>query len=69
MGGNAWSRRGVLGGMAAAPLLARGAWAQEAMALPLHATLLEHVGTVVPDVTAAARFHSALFNPEIRTEM
>lgn len=58
--------------MAAAPLLTRSAFAQEGaapMALPLRATLLEHVGTVVPDVTEAARFHSALFNPAIRTEM
>jgi catechol 2,3-dioxygenase-like lactoylglutathione lyase family enzyme len=74
MGEGYRSRRFVLGGMAAAPLLGRAAFAQEsvaqdAMALPLRATLLEHVGTVVPDVTAAATFHSALFNPAIRTEM
>lgn len=75
MGGFAtMSRRSALGGLALSPLLGRGALAQEAgnaapMALPLTATRLEHLGTVVPDVTAAAIFHSRLFNPAIRTEM
>lgn len=36
--------------------------------LPLRSTGLEHMGTVVPDVTAAARFHGRLFNPEVHKE-
>ena len=36
--------------------------------LPFRATFLEHMGTVVPDVTAATVFHSRLFNPAIMTE-
>ncbi|GEM_PF-594539 len=38
------------------------------MDLPLRATILEHIGTVVPDVAASTRFHSRLFNPNIRKE-
>ncbi len=56
-----------LGGLAAAALPG-AAWGQAPAALPLRATLLEHMGSVVPDVEAAARFHSTLFNPAIRTE-
>ena len=29
---------------------------------------LEHIGTVVPDVTRAARFYSSVFNPELHKE-
>ncbi|HEY0340166.1 MAG TPA: VOC family protein, partial [Steroidobacteraceae bacterium] len=36
--------------------------------LPLHTTGLEHMGTVVPDVVAAARFYGRLFNPELYKE-
>ena len=35
---------------------------------PVAATFIEHMGTVVPDVTAATTFHSTLFNPAIMTE-
>ena len=71
-----WSRRAAFAGLGILPVLGRAAWAQEAETagdvaptpLPLRVTRLEHVGTVVPDVTAAATFHSRLFNPAIRTE-
>ena len=36
--------------------------------LPLHTTGLEHIGMVVPDTVKAARFYSALFNPEMQKE-
>jgi catechol 2,3-dioxygenase-like lactoylglutathione lyase family enzyme len=36
--------------------------------LPLAAVGLEHIGTVVPDVTAAARFLSQVFNPFLYKE-
>jgi catechol 2,3-dioxygenase-like lactoylglutathione lyase family enzyme len=36
--------------------------------LPLDAVGLEHIGTVVPDVTTAATFFSRVFNPEIYKE-
>ena len=36
--------------------------------LPLRTTGLEHMGTIVPDVEAAARFYGRLFNPEIYKE-
>ena len=67
------SRRTVLGGvMAVGPALALGSRATAATPqgdeLPLHTTGLEHIGMVVPDVTAAARFYSSLFNPELQKE-
>jgi len=37
-------------------------------ALPLDTFGLEHIGTVVPDVTKAARFYGAVFNPAIYKE-
>ena len=36
--------------------------------LPLHTTGLEHFGMVVPDVEAAARFYSSVFNPDMQKE-
>lgn len=64
------SRRLMLGGLGASPLLARQAVAQAPTpGLPFHATGVEHMGTVVPDVRAATMFHSKLFNPAIMTEM
>jgi catechol 2,3-dioxygenase-like lactoylglutathione lyase family enzyme len=67
------SRRSVLGGLGAAPLItsacATGEEAAPASRLPVRATFLEHMGTVVQDVRAATMFHSTLFNPAIMTEM
>lgn len=68
------ARRRVLGGAAAAGLAlsARPVPAQspEAVArqLPLDAVGLEHIGTVVPDVSAAAGFFARVFNPEVYKE-
>jgi catechol 2,3-dioxygenase-like lactoylglutathione lyase family enzyme len=68
------SRRTLLGTVAAvAPLavLSSRAWAEETLKgdeLPLHTTGLEHIGMVVPDVEAAARFYSSLFNPDMQKE-
>lgn len=42
--------------------------AQIAAALPLDTLGLEHIGTVVPDVTRAAEFYSRVFNPELYKE-
>lgn len=39
-----------------------------AAALPLNTFGLEHIGTVVPDVTRAAKFYSRVFNPELYKE-
>jgi catechol 2,3-dioxygenase-like lactoylglutathione lyase family enzyme len=39
-----------------------------AAALPLVTLGLEHIGTVVPDVTRAARFYSRVFNPVLYKE-
>ena len=39
-----------------------------AAALPLDTLGLEHIGTVVPDVTRAARFYSSVFNPALYKE-
>ena len=39
-----------------------------AAALPLDTLGLEHIGTVVPDVTRAAAFYSRVFNPELYKE-
>lgn len=39
-----------------------------AAALPLDTLGLEHIGTVVPDVTRAAEFYSRVFNPELYKE-
>lgn len=36
--------------------------------LPLDAVGLEHIGTVVPDVTVAATFFARVFNPEVYKE-
>jgi hypothetical protein len=71
------SRRAVLAGLgAAAPLALAGRAAAQpapgasasAAKLPVAATFIEHLGTVVPDVRAATAFHSKLFNPAIMTE-
>jgi catechol 2,3-dioxygenase-like lactoylglutathione lyase family enzyme len=64
----------VLGGIAAicpALMLGSRAFADEALKgdeLPLNTTGLEHIGMVVPDVEAAARFYSSLFNPDMQKE-
>ncbi len=42
--------------------------AQIAAALPLDTLGLEHVGTVVPDVSRAAKFYSRVFNPHLYKE-
>jgi catechol 2,3-dioxygenase-like lactoylglutathione lyase family enzyme len=71
------SRRKVLSDIsvaAAASLLWRVSSAQTSSApaqvkqLPLRTTGLEHMGTVVPDVTAAAKFYGRVFNPEVHKE-
>jgi catechol 2,3-dioxygenase-like lactoylglutathione lyase family enzyme len=68
------SRRAFLGGVAAigpSLLLGSRAFADEVLngdELPLHTTGLEHIGMVVPDVEAAARFYSSLFNPDMQKE-
>ncbi|HMB73018.1 MAG TPA: VOC family protein [Gammaproteobacteria bacterium] len=72
------SRRAVLGaalGIAASQVGAGRALAQAAPSadliarqLPLDAVGLEHIGTVVPDVTAAAEFFGRVFNPFVFKE-
>jgi catechol 2,3-dioxygenase-like lactoylglutathione lyase family enzyme len=75
------SRRALLGGMglaALAPLVPGASRAQATVdsssapptvsQLPLKTTGLEHMGTIVPDVTAAAKFYGRLFNPELYKE-
>jgi catechol 2,3-dioxygenase-like lactoylglutathione lyase family enzyme len=67
------SRRAVLAaGIAAAAYSARAqdepAPAAVAAALPLDTLGLEHIGTVVPDVTRAALFYSRVFNPMLYKE-
>ncbi|MGD8808906.1 MAG: hypothetical protein PVG24_04840 [Gammaproteobacteria bacterium] len=63
--------------LAAAAMLPRGGSAQRrgapdaalvAAQLPLAAVGLEHIGTVVPDVSAAARFFGRVFNPQVYKE-
>lgn len=72
--GTVLSRRALLGAAAAlAPMAMLGsrAWAEEALKgdeLPLVTTGLEHFGMVVPDVEAAARFYSSVFNPDMQKE-
>jgi catechol 2,3-dioxygenase-like lactoylglutathione lyase family enzyme len=74
MNDSALSRRAVLQGLglaALAPLAPGGALAEPAATasqLPLKTTGLEHMGTVVPDVEAAAKFYGRLFNPELYKE-
>ena len=41
---------------------------QIASALPLDTLGLEHIGTVVPDVSRAAKFYSRVFNPALYRE-
>jgi catechol 2,3-dioxygenase-like lactoylglutathione lyase family enzyme len=68
------SRRALLGHMVAVSpaLLVPGSRAVAAELqgdeLPLNTTGLEHLGMVVPDVEAAARFYSRLFNPDLQKE-
>src|SRR5262245_40849327 len=65
----ALSRRAVVAALAVAALLpAVPANAAADAQLPLKTTGLEHMGTVVPDVTAAAKFYGRLFNPEVHKE-
>ena len=68
------SRRAFLGGVAAIGptlMLSSRAFAEDVLKgdeLPLRTTGLEHIGMVVPDVEAAARFYSSLFNPDMQKE-
>jgi catechol 2,3-dioxygenase-like lactoylglutathione lyase family enzyme len=68
------SRRTFLHGVAAtvsALTLGPRAFAAESLSgdeLPLVTTGLEHIGMVVPDVEAAARFYSSVFEPEMQKE-
>lgn len=67
------SRRTMLGTLATicpAALLGARVFGQELRGdeLPLRTTGLEHIGMVVPDTEAAARFYSSLFNPEMQKE-
>jgi catechol 2,3-dioxygenase-like lactoylglutathione lyase family enzyme len=67
---SALSRRALVRAMGLAalaplvPLKSRAAVAQ----LPLKTTGLEHLGTVVPDVSAAGKFYGRLFNPDLYKE-
>jgi catechol 2,3-dioxygenase-like lactoylglutathione lyase family enzyme len=64
----------VLSGLGLAALLpvvpatTRAQSAATGSQLPLKSTGLEHMGTVVPDVTVAAKFYSRIFNPEVHKE-
>jgi catechol 2,3-dioxygenase-like lactoylglutathione lyase family enzyme len=65
------SRRTLLTGLGFAALLPNvPALATEPVSsqLPLKSTGLEHMGTVVPDVTAAGKFYGRLFDPELYKE-
>jgi catechol 2,3-dioxygenase-like lactoylglutathione lyase family enzyme len=67
------SRRTLLGSVATiVPAMALGSrvFAAELKGdeLPLQTTGLEHIGMVVPDVEAATRFYSSLFNPDLQKE-
>jgi catechol 2,3-dioxygenase-like lactoylglutathione lyase family enzyme len=54
---------------ALAPVLPITGRAQsKASQLPLRTTGLEHLGTVVPDVTEAGKFYGRLFNPQLYKE-
>jgi catechol 2,3-dioxygenase-like lactoylglutathione lyase family enzyme len=73
MAGESISRRAVLAaGMAVGPamVLANRAFAETLRGdeLPLVTTGLEHIGMVVPDVEATARFYSSVFNPDLQKE-
>jgi catechol 2,3-dioxygenase-like lactoylglutathione lyase family enzyme len=67
------SRRAVLAASVAAAVCSAHAQndptpAAIAAALPLDTLGLEHIGTVVPDVTRAALFYSRVFNPVLYKE-
>jgi catechol 2,3-dioxygenase-like lactoylglutathione lyase family enzyme len=68
------SRRALLGAaVAIGPMAVLGSrvFAEEQLKgdeLPLNTTGLEHFGMVVPDVEAAARFYSSVFNPDMQKE-
>ena len=73
MAGDSISRRAVLAaGIAFGPamVLAKRAFAEDLRGdeLPLVNTGLEHIGMVVPDVEAATRFYSSVFNPDLQKE-
>jgi catechol 2,3-dioxygenase-like lactoylglutathione lyase family enzyme len=73
MTGESISRRAVLAaGVVAGPamVLAKRAFAEALRGdeLPLVTTGLEHIGMVVPDVEAATRFYSSVFNPDLQKE-
>jgi catechol 2,3-dioxygenase-like lactoylglutathione lyase family enzyme len=73
MPGESISRRALLtAGLCVAPamVLARRACAEDLRGdeLPLVTTGLEHIGMVVPDVEAATRFYSSVFNPDLQKE-
>jgi catechol 2,3-dioxygenase-like lactoylglutathione lyase family enzyme len=52
----------------ASPGATTGNEPKAASQLPLKSTGLEHMGTVVPDVTAAGKFYGRLFDPELYKE-
>ena len=68
------SRRALLGGVVAiCPAMVLGSrafadGAEEATSCHCNTTGLEHIGMVVPDVEAAARFYSSVFNPDMQKE-
>src|SRR5690349_8270324 len=70
----ALSRRALLSAAAVigpAVMFGSRAFAEEALKgdeLPLRTIGLEHIGMVVPDVEAAARFYSSVFNPDMQKE-
>ena len=73
MAGESISRRAVLAaGIAVGPAMVLGkrALAEDLRGdeLPLVTTGLEHIGMVVPDVEAATRFYSSVFNPDLQKE-
>jgi len=73
MAGKSIARRAVLAAaIAAGPamVLAKRAFAEALKGdeLPLVTTGLEHIGMVVPDVEAATRFYSSVFNPDLQKE-
>lgn len=73
MPGESISRRALLAAGACvgpAMVLAKRAFAEDLTGdeLPLLTTGLEHIGMVVPDVEAATRFYSSVFNPDLQKE-
>jgi catechol 2,3-dioxygenase-like lactoylglutathione lyase family enzyme len=73
LNGGRMSRRALVAGAVAAAVCSAHAQSEPASAavaaaLPLDTLGLEHIGTVVPDVTRAALFYSQVFNPVLYKE-